>query len=366
MAQTREECLEFLKEAKTALEELQVLKTEEANLAGKEEQLEKSLAAEKRKMNDEIQQTVKRRRDEVHATYNRELGKVQDQLKKVRARREKARNQGVRERIAEETQPFINENKTLTARIKNEVSQNRMPFYCMSPLYYSLYFPRHFHDFLRLILFVIIFFGALPCGLYWTLPQKFHMTLMLAVIYMADLLIFGGLYIYIGNSSKIRFMDKLKECRGMLDHIHENRKKIHSVTRGIRRDNNESLYNLGKFDDEISRLQQEQEQTERKKREAVDTYENVTKNILTDEIESKYRERLDTIESDHLQAEELLKQTRQELKAKNLHISDHYSGLLGKEFLDPAKVARLCLLIQDGYASSISEAINRYNQSENK
>jgi galactitol-specific phosphotransferase system IIB component len=83
-----------------------------------------------------------------------------------------------------------------------------------------------------------------------------------------------------------------------------------------------------------------------------------------DEIENNFKEELDQLEKDHEQAQMELKVVQTELKEKNLYISDHYSAHLGKEFMDPGKVARLCLIVQNGQAGNVSEAIKKYKESE--
>lgn len=363
MVPTREESIEFLKKAKEELEELQTLKETEAGLSEKEDRLENLLNTEKRRMNDTIQTTIRNRREELRATYDKELTKLHEQLKKVRSRREKAKNQGMKERIDEETAVYIEENKSLTKQMSNLAKQKRLPFICRTKLYYSLYFPRHLKEFMVLLFYAAVFFGALPGGIYLMLPQR--RAAYLIGIYAVLLLVVGGLYLFIGNRTKLLYMETLRECRAILDSKVENNRKIRRVTKEIKRDRNESHYDLGKFDDEISRLQQEQQEVSAKEKDALETYENVTKTILTDEIENSFQEKLEQLERDHNQAEEELKAARMELKEKNLLISDRYGAHLGRDFMDPAKVARLCLLIQDGYASTVNEAKERYKEREN-
>lgn len=362
MAQTTEECLDFLKEAKEVLEDIQTLKADEDNKAEKEQQLERSYEAEKKRRNDTIQQTIKKRRDEIRTSYDRELAKAQEQLKKTRAKREKARSQGIKERIADETEGYHNDILSVRTQIKNCAHQKHLPFICRSQMYYSLYFPRHFKEILVFLLFVLIFFAAFPCGVYLLIPKR--RPLWLAVIYIVDLLIVGGIYIFIGNHTKLLYMEALRECRGYFDQIYELKKNICRTTRSIRRDRNEEHYNLGKFDDEISRLQKELDDVAAGKKEALNTYENVTKNILTDEIESSFQTQLEELEQEHAQAEMDLQVVREELKKKRLDAAENYSSHLGKEFMDPAKVAKLCLIVQEGHASSVTEAIEWYKENE--
>ena len=60
-----------------------------------------------------VNQTVKSRKAEVTKSYDEELAKTQEQLKKVRTKREKAKNQGIKERIAEDTKSLSKENEDL-------------------------------------------------------------------------------------------------------------------------------------------------------------------------------------------------------------------------------------------------------------
>ena len=103
MAQTIEECLNYLESARDAVNELSLAADREEQLKQDENRLRRSLEAEKKQMADAVGNTIKKRRDDLNSSYDAEISKAQDQLKKARAQREKAKNQGIKERIAEET-----------------------------------------------------------------------------------------------------------------------------------------------------------------------------------------------------------------------------------------------------------------------
>lgn len=358
MGQTAEECLAFLGKAREALEELSVLEGQEKQLEQEERRSGKALDAEKKAMADAISQTVKKRREEVHATYDREITKTQEQLKKARGKREKAKSQGVRERIADETSELHEYNRELQLRMKTSFKQNHVPGYCNSRLYYSLYFARWMREFATFLLFVAIVFAAIPWGIYMAIPER--QPWYLAVIYVVDILVFGGIYLKIGNLTKVRHMETLKEGRKILDQIHSNDKKIRVITSTIRKDRNESLYNLEKYDDEIAQLQQELNEVMAKKKEALNAFETVTKNILQDEIEHNHKETLEQLRAEHEQIQAQLRVVAADVKNRRLDMTDHYGTYLGKEFLDSAKIAELCVIVQEGKALNVSEAIAVY------
>ena len=154
--------------------------------------------------------------------------------------------------------------------------------------------------------------------------------------------------------------------RQILDQMHANDKKIKVITGTIRKDRNESLYDLEKYDDEIARLTQGLNEVAAKKKEALGTFENVTKNILQDEIEHGYREKIADLDHQYEDVKRQLQLTSAEVKARRLTLTDQYGSHLGKEFLDPFKLQDLSNILQQGRAANISEAISVYQEDARK
>lgn len=72
----------FLREAKSAVMELTELEHQEENLAKQLRQNQKTLDMEKKAQEDKINQTTKKRLGEITSSYDKELSKGQEQLKK--------------------------------------------------------------------------------------------------------------------------------------------------------------------------------------------------------------------------------------------------------------------------------------------
>lgn len=143
----------------------------------------------------------------------------------------------------------------------------------------------------------------------------------------------------------------------MRDHIRSNRKKIRVIEKSIRRDKNEKMYNLEKFDDEIAQLEQEIRRISTQKQEALNSFEQVTKTIIADEILSGAKPKMEELTARYREIRRALDETEEEIKRRNLEITDKYAGYLGKEYLDPMKIGELMEAIRSGRASNISEAI---------
>ncbi len=360
MAQTKEQCLEFLEKAREAVSELSVAEDREKQMEADRQKLTRSLESETKQMTDAVSATIKKRRQEINSSYDDEMGKVQERLKKARAKREKAKNQGIKERIAEETSELHEYNRELRDRMRATFRRDHAPGFCRSRLYFSLYYPRWAKEVLRLLLFVVIAFLALPWGIYMLLPEQ--KTLFLILIYLADILVIGGLYVTIGNRTKTHHLEALREGRQILDQIYVNDKKIRVITGSIRKDKNESQYDLKKHDDEIAKLEQEYDEVAARKKEALLVFENVTKNILQDEIETPYRAKIEEMQGKLEELKGQLTATMAELQQKRMDIANDYAGHLGREFLDPFKLQDLSAIVREDQADTITEAIEVYRK----
>ncbi len=363
MGQQMTDQIAFLTEARTALEGLELSRDREKQLKLDESKVGKALDAEKKSLEDNISSTVRKRRDAIASSYDAEIDKAEDKLKKARVKREKAKNQGMKERIAEETADLRSDTREVEGQIRALFKQKHVPAFCNSGWYYALFLPRRFGEYFLFLLIVLVCFLAIPYGAYMLIPER--QPLHLAAVYFAAILIFGGTYILLTNKTKARHMDTLKEARIMRDHIHSNKKKIKVIVKTIQRDKNEKIYNLEKYDDEISQLEQEIQRIGEQKKEALNSFEQVTKTIISDEIVTAAKPKIEELTSRYRQIRQEVEKTEEEIKQKNLEISGKYAGYLGKEYMDPIKIGELMESIRSGRASTISEAMEDVKKSGN-
>ena len=352
MAQPITDQVGFLSEACRAVQELSASKNSLDKIRLDEKRLEKDLEAEKKAVADAISLTVKKRMEEINGSYDKEIAKGQDRLKRVRSKREKAKSQGIKERIAEETKELHDDNREL--KLQTTFQKDRVPRFCKSTWYYSLYFTRGFSEFLILLVTILICFLAVPYGIYMLLPEK--STYYLIGIYFAVVVVFGGIYILINNKTKVRHQEALKQGRKIRDLMRTNHKKIRVITNSIRRDRDEAVYDLEKYDDEIAQIEQDLSDITSKKKEALNTFEKVTKTIISDEIAGASREKIERLEEELLRASEEAKEAEVKVKEQTLFITDNYESYLGTEFMVPEKLDELADFIRMGKATTISEA----------
>ena len=350
----------FLGEARQAMETLNRIKKDYSQLELEEKQLDKQLDGERKAVDDLVSLTVKKRREEVNSSYDKQIAKGQERLKRAKAKREKAKNQGMKDRIMEETASLREENRQMALKLKSLFQAERVPSFCRRSWYYALYMPRTLKEIGILLLVILVCFAAVPWGAYLLIPAQDRHSWMLIFIYLADILLLGGVYFTLGNHTKMGNPEVIRQGREIRNVIHSNKKKIRAVTKAIRRDRNEAIYNLEKFDDEISRTNQELAELTAKKQEALNTFDTVTQTIISDEIIRSSKDKIDQLTQSHERMEERLKDLGQQVQEKSLELTEKYEIYVGKEFMQPEKLAELARLIRSGQAAKITEAISRY------
>ncbi len=351
----------FLTEARQALAAYE--ETAEALCMAKDEEqrLKKALEQSRKEMSEKIEKTIRAREQELTASFDKQLNQANGRLKKAQSQRDKAKSQGVKGRIARETEPYRVENKEMKRQLRAVLEKDHAPAFCGSGLYFSLYMPRRPGEILTLMLAFLLLFGALPMGLYFLIPQ--HSVFVLCGIYTLDILLIGGLYVVVGNRTG-KHREVLRQARDIRSQMLKNRKKIRSVTREIRRDSNEAGYNLEEFDDEITRVQQDRNEIIAKKQSAQNTFETVTRNILSDEIENAARPAQEALSGQLAETTKQRASLESEEKNQSLALSEKYEQYLGKKHMNEADITKLGELLEKGEAVSLIDAVTKLEMPE--
>lgn len=363
MAKEFTDNIAFLTEAREALVQLENARVRRSELELSEKKQSKLLASEKKAVEDAVNSTIKKRSDELAASYDTEIAKLQDAMKKIRVKREKAKQQSMKERIEAQIAPYKEENKEMNGKIKAMLKQNQAPGFCNSTLFYALYFPRSVKEVLTMIATFLICCVGIPCGIFWLLPER--KTLWLILIYLGVIIVFGGLYIVIGNITKDAHRQVLLEAGQVRRAMAKNRKKMNSITRSIRREKSEEHYDLSSFDSELAEKEKEKTELSAKKEEAMAYFVSTTKPAITEEIVSGSRERIAQLEAAYNQTSKELADNAAYIKNAALELSNDYESYIGKEFMQADKLAALIRILQDGKAANITEAEAFYREQSN-
>lgn len=346
---------QFLAEAKTAVGRLRDLREQLKTQREAEKQASSAFDKARKNTQEKLQKTLKARGDEIRTTYDKQLSQAEARLRKAQSERDRARKEGVKGRIRKETEPLVTENRELRRQLAAVLKKDHAPTFCRSGVYYTLFRPSGFVELLFCLIVFLLFFAALPFGSWYLLPD--HRIWQLVLIYLADILVIGGLYVLIMNATIGKHGEAIRDGRRIRNQVRSNKRKIRAATRAIRTDANESGYGLESFDDEIAKAQQERNDVISRKQAAQNTFETVTKNIITDEIENAARPQLEKLEADRKDAEEQRKQLESEEKNQTLQLSRSYEQYLGKNHMNDQDIDRIAELLRSGQAGSIIDAV---------
>lgn len=344
----------LLKQVKESVLKLENVRAEVELLSIDRKRLEKDIEAEEKLLQDTIEETVKKRKEEITESFEKQSGREWNKLKAVKAKREKARNKGISERIEEETVQFKEENKQIRNQIISRFKKDKVPAFCNTRLYYALFFPKGMIDILILAAALVVAFLFVPGIILLFLQSK---TIYYFVVYFVDIIAFCGIYLLINNKTKVKNMETLLEMRKKRKQIIANRKKIKKVKKSILKDGNENHYNLENFDLEIEELEHGIREIDNRKLEALEEFEEKARLVIMEEIKNRDEERRTIIKEECRELINRLKVLEAKQKELEVNITSRYEAYLGKEFMNIERLDALISIMESGKARTVSEAL---------
>ncbi len=353
--------VDTLNEIKESLLELHGYQAKYDALTEEEQKLEKSIQAAEKAVAEEIASTVKKRRQEIEDTFDKQIDKTRARIKKIRDKRDKRKDSKVSERIHEETAPLREDNNRLKLEAKTIFKQMHVPAFCNTRYYYSLYYPKYLGDIGRILFTLLMTLFIIPCGIYF-LVLKEDRILYLVLLYIASVLLFGGLYLLIGNKTKDKHPEAMKQVRNLRSQIRSNHKKMDVIRRNIKKDRDESSYGLENFDEELARLSKEEAEIATEKKDALLTFDNTTSQVIAAEIMGRQEEKLAAMKADYDSVCSEAGRSADKSKALTIKIASEYEPFIGKDLMTLERLDALTNIIQAGNATTISEALAFYRQ----
>ena len=211
-----------------------------------------------------------------------------------------------------------------------------------------------------MMLTFVICFVVIPGGIFWLLENP--KTWMLILIYLVIVLVFGGLYVVVGNVTKDKHLATLQEAGQIRRLVAKNKKKMKSVQKGIKREKTEEHYDLGDFDAELAEKEQQRAELQAKKEEALAHFLNTVKPAIIEEITAGSRDKIARMEEEHNQTAMALQQKIAQIKEESFRLSRDYESHIGKEFMQKDKLDALLVILQSGQAIGITEAQALYRE----
>ncbi len=352
--------VEYLKDALSVLGELNRAKGDREQLQDSIKELERDIEGEEKACRDESDLTVKKRKEEIAASFDREIRKDQEQVRRVRQDREKAKDKGIAGRIEMETADLKEENRKTQDEIYGVLKENHLPKLCNSRLYYSLFSPKGVLEYFIFALSYLVLTLALPLLIFYLMPEPARVPLtMLAICFLCNLVFFFGYQIVVRKTKMLRWQ-VIRQVRALRDRISANNRKIRAIKNVILKDKNEQGYNLEKFDEAIQELEAEVKRSMDEKQDALVVFEETTKYMLMEEIEGRYQQKLTALRVKQEEANKSLKEADSLVKDINKHITANYEAFLGKDYVTERALSDMIVLMEENRASTVAEALALY------
>lgn len=350
---------DILIEIRETLIDRQAFQAKRSTLAQEEQKLEKSIQNAEKEEADEIASTIRKRRQEIEDSFDKQIDNIGVRIKKTRDKRDKRKNLKMSERIEAETASLREENTRLKMEIRTLLKQKHVPAYCNSRIYFALYMPKYLSDILLIICALLLTLLIVPCGFYFfLLPEE--KILYLILTYIAVVILFGSIYLLIGSHTKDKFPGELKQILSLRARIRSNVKKINGIKKNIKKDGDESTYELESFDEELDKLNNEQSEIVEQKKEALLAFENTTSRLITSGIKDRHSEKLASLRADYDKVCNEASDMEGKIKALMIKMASEYEPLIGKDLLTVDRLDSLINIIKAGNASTISEAVAFY------
>lgn len=322
--------------------------------------LSKSLETLQNSIRNEIDTTVKKRRDDVAGGFNNAIDIDKEKIKQVQSEREKAKNKGIKERIAQETEDLALDNDGMNSQISEAFRLERIPKLCKSDIFMALFVTKGAKDILICFAAFAVLFCVIPFCVNLAFPNLSKTALGIIYLIIACLVFF--IYKCINDVLFVPHAETMTGVRATKKKISANNRKIRKIRRSIKKDTNEEMYGLEQFDEKLGSLYVDIERIEGERSMALEEFNNSTMRDIIDEIESRDRDKIQKMKSDIEEKADALSKLQDRVKQQQIYISSNYEAYLGNEFITASRLDALYEIMRNTSVKTIGQAIMVYNE----
>ena len=321
---------------------------------------QKDLDNQKKYMTDKIASATKERRAELKKQHDEQVDATARELKEAEKRRKDAKASAVSERMKNETADLVAQNEGFKKANAELFRTNKIPSFCNSELYYSLFAPKTGKNFVFFIITVVITLGLIPNVV--CLLIKSDQLILKILVYIAIVIFFAAIYFIIFATTRGKGRGAaIEQGRLNMDQIEKNTKEIKRIQHGIKTDKDESLYGLEEYDTQIAELQGALENKITERDEALKVFDEETSASIKEEIEKENLPVIEQMETELAQMQTDLDAQKAQAVTLGEEISNSYGVFLGKKNMSADRIDKMIHLMQEGQAETIMQALDQIN-----
>jgi len=353
-----EEAIAFLNKAKTDVSDLEQTRGEAQTLNSDRIRIQKQLSQEEKALSDAVSATVKKRRDEISTSYDSEIGKAQDKLRKHKNKKEKAKTEGKKERIDYETTELREESRQLQNEFVSILKKHRVPGMCRHRWFYTLFMPVGFGEHLMVALIDILLVVLVPFMIctFAQIESNIVLTLLHGLFFI--MVMMPTVYVY--KKVVFKHYDVLKRSSALIRHQERNAADIKKIARAINSDEGEEYYDLEDFNYDIAKAEAMVEEISKRKDDALEQFDTVTARVIEDEIREGSRKKITDLKKELAKVSAQCAEADEVIREKTVRVTDRYAGMIGKENLSVDSINGVIKVLKSGDAVTITEAVAIY------
>ncbi len=336
-------------------------------LRAQQKRITKNIASEEKSIADEIAATLKKRKQEISNSYDERLDDNRARKKKVSTKRDKKKNQRINERIDDETKDIRKNTRELEVEMKTLFKKNKVPWFCATKLYFTMFMPRGIVEILGMLGCFIIYFAGFPAAVTFiikelVLSEKKDINMAFWCVLIAAILVVLQLvnYFVTYNATKIKHGDVLRQGRSIRDKIKANKRQADAIKNSISKDKDESVYQLDAYDEKLANLDEEADTIGAEKQQALKAFEEDTKQLIIDDINGRRLQSVEDMKAEKKSIDANISKLEKMYSDKVLQITNQYASFIGEELCREDKLSDIIAIMEEEQAETVSEAINLY------
>lgn len=351
----RQESIIYIEQLLEKQRRLEELNQEIRDAAVSLDKSQQALETYKVRITEEAAQIVKKQREQLG---NRLEKAVQSAARKVEQAEKKRTQEKERQKkchIVDATQEYRERIRQAWEQIKADMKADKVPPFCGSGIWFSLFMPVFLTDYFLLVFVWLIAGLGMPALIYWLIPD--HNIWQFYIIFPLCLICIIMLHIEIHRRTTGKHKETLKLCREKMNLIHELKGRIRKTEKTIAKSDDESPYELKALDEKIQKARQELDTARQNQADALKEFEQHTRLDIIEEFREKSQAKLDELTGAiiHLSREKnLLMEMASELQ---LEMVDDYEDILGAENLNVDRLEQILNYLQEGGADSLEQVL---------
>lgn len=312
----------------------------------------------------EKNEIIRRRKIDLEASYDKQIRSAKTEIKKIEDERQKALDRAIKERTIQATKSTLEAVANDEKSFKAYASAQKLPVFMRTRAYFSLFCPDIagyiglFAIFLILLVISLLGIRANYLGGGW--PLVFFIVLL--VIVLAALVV----YVLIWTNTRVKYRDQINTAKEILKRAAGSKKTARDIEKNIRKAGDDQSYGLESFDRELSEKNAAKANIEAKKADALSNFENEIKNKLSSDIDANHKEEIDALNTRIAELESTISEAGRSLSEQEALLSSDYVAHLGAENLTHETALRLLSFVDDGSATTVSQAVAKLKEPENK